>query len=434
MSDTVIQIKNLWKEYRLGVISHHTLTRDLQSWWARVCGKEDPNSEIGYDSSQITVQSPSQDRFCALQDISFEVKRGDLVGIVGRNGAGKSTLLKILSRVTAPTKGEVRFKGRIASLLEVGTGFHPELTGRENIFLNGAILGMSKSDIRKKLDEIIAFSEVGRFVDTPVKRYSSGMYVRLAFAVAAHLEPEILIVDEVLAVGDAAFQRKCLGKMGEVAGGGRTVLLVSHNMQAVRNLCNRGILIDRGRVILDGTSEEVVYHYLESGSRLTANALLLSHQHRIPADQFEICQVEILNSSGMPTTNLLCGEPFSLRFTWRIKREGLSYRIGALFRAMDETRLATVVSSTSGDTSLTGEKGKLYQTTVRLQNPFLPGTYTIDVNAKNSLGSYVDAIDGIMFTVESVAMIKGEAPVAGGHIWLAADWSQKTQETEGVIL
>ncbi|MEI8355766.1 MAG: ABC transporter ATP-binding protein, partial [Deltaproteobacteria bacterium] len=208
MSDTVIQVESLWKEYRLGVISHHTLTRDLQSWWARVRGKEDPNSQIG-----SAHPSRSEDRFWALQDVSFEVKQGEILGIIGRNGAGKSTLLKILSQVTAPTKGEVRFKGRIASLLEVGTGFHPELTGRENIFLNGAILGMSKNDICDRLDEIVAFAEVEKFIDTPVKRYSSGMYVRLAFAVAAHLEPEILIVDEVLAVGDAQFQKKCLGKL-----------------------------------------------------------------------------------------------------------------------------------------------------------------------------------------------------------------------------
>ena len=204
----------------------------------------------------------SEDQIWALRDVSFEVKRGEILGIIGRNGAGKSTLLKILSRVTAPTSGEVRVKGRIASLLEVGTGFHPELTGRENIFLNGAILGMSKAEIRQKFDEIVAFSEVEQYIDTPVKRYSSGMYVRLAFAVAAHLDPEILIVDEVLAVGDASFQKKCLGKMGEVAQGGRTVLFVSHNMVAVQSLCHRALLLSEGRLVDEGSAASVVSGYL----------------------------------------------------------------------------------------------------------------------------------------------------------------------------
>lgn len=263
MSDTVIQVENLWKDYRLGVINHNTLTRDLQSWWAWVRGMEDPNSTIGSASSpNYSHTSKFEDRFWALKDVSFEVKQGDILGIIGRNGAGKSTLLKVLSQVTAPTKGEVRFKGRIASLLEVGTGFHPELTGRENIFLNGAILGMCKADIRKKLDEIIAFAEVEKFIDTPVKRYSSGMYVRLAFAVAAHLEPEILIVDEVLAVGDAQFQKKCFGKMEEVGQEGRTVLFVSHNMTAIRSLCSRALQLHQGVLVLDTDVAAAVGVYL----------------------------------------------------------------------------------------------------------------------------------------------------------------------------
>jgi lipopolysaccharide transport system ATP-binding protein len=211
MSNTVIRVENLSKEYRLGTLNHGTLYRDLQSWWARKRGRDDPNSMIGASNhSQSDNENAS---FWALKDVSFEVEKGEVVGIIGRNGAGKSTLLKILSRVTAPTTGEVKIKGRIASLLEVGTGFHPELTGRENIYLNGSILGMKKREIDAKFDEIVKFAEIEKFLDTPVKRYSSGMYVRLAFAVAAHLEPEILLVDEVLAVGDAAFQKKCLGKM-----------------------------------------------------------------------------------------------------------------------------------------------------------------------------------------------------------------------------
>lgn len=275
MSDTVIQVEHLSKEYRLGKIGGKRLADDLTRWWAGVRGKEDPLSKVGAPpverpnpddnvtpASAFDSSNGSSDRIWALRDVSLEVKQGEVLGIIGRNGAGKSTLLKILSRVTAPSSGEVRVKGRIASLLEVGTGFHPELTGRENIFLNGAILGMSKAEIRRKFDEIVAFAEVEKFIDTPVKRYSSGMYVRLAFGVAAHLEPEILIVDEVLAVGDAQFQKKCLGKMGEVAKGGRTVLFVSHNMTAVQSLCRRGLLLAGGKLITDGPVAPLVARYL----------------------------------------------------------------------------------------------------------------------------------------------------------------------------
>ena len=280
---TVIEVDDVWKKYRLGIIGTGTLRHDFERWWHRVRGKPDPHVKVDAAPSakvaRAKVASPDlalsnltplngaesdlgADEIWALRGVSFEVKHGEILGIIGRNGAGKSTLLKILSRVTSPTKGEVRIKGRIASLLEVGTGFHPELTGRENIFLNGAILGMTKAEIRTKLDEIVAFAEIEKFLDTPVKRYSSGMYVRLAFAVAAHLEPEILIVDEVLAVGDVQFQKKCLGKMGEVAHGGRTVLFVSHNMTAIRALCEHGLLLDDGILVKSGTTEDAIRAYL----------------------------------------------------------------------------------------------------------------------------------------------------------------------------
>ena len=249
---TVISVENLWKEYRLGVLGYGTLRKDVQSWWARLHGKEDPNLPVGYPG---LGGNGCTDRIWALCDVSLDVKDGEALGIIGRNGAGKSTLLKIISRVTAPTRGVVRIKGRVASVLEVGTGFHPELTGRENVFLNGAILGMSISETRGKFDEIVDFSEVERFIDTPVKRYSSGMYVRLAFAVAAHLNSEILIVDEVLAVGDTAFQEKCKRKMNQVRRAGRTILLVSHNMASIQGLCERAILLDKGR--LQGMSSDV---------------------------------------------------------------------------------------------------------------------------------------------------------------------------------
>jgi lipopolysaccharide transport system ATP-binding protein len=257
---TSIKVENLSKLYRLGEIGTGTISRDFERWFARIRGKEDPFLKIGQTNDRS--KKGEKDIVYSLRDINFEIEQGDAVGIIGRNGAGKSTLLKILSRVTSPTTGKINIKGRVASLLEVGTGFHPELTGRENIFLNGAILGMRKKEITRKLDEIIDFSGVERYIDTPVKRYSSGMYVRLAFAVAAHLESEILIVDEVLAVGDAEFQKKCLGKMSEVSKGeGRTILFVSHNMLAVKSLCTKGILLKDGKLLLNNNIDDVIQKY-----------------------------------------------------------------------------------------------------------------------------------------------------------------------------
>jgi lipopolysaccharide transport system ATP-binding protein len=266
-SRVVISVEDVSKQYRLGQVGTGTLAEDLNRWWHRFRGREDPYLKVGERNDR--TQRGGSDYVWALERVSFEVAEGEVTGIIGRNGAGKSTLLKILSRVTAPTRGEVRIRGRIASLLEVGTGFHPELSGRENIFLNGAILGMRRHEIARKLDQIIDFSGCERYIDTPVKRYSSGMYVRLAFAVAAHLEPEILIIDEVLAVGDAQFQKKCLGKMGEVAQTGRTVLFVSHNMSSVSNLCRRAIWLSDGTVREDGDARQIVASYLQAGADVT---------------------------------------------------------------------------------------------------------------------------------------------------------------------
>jgi lipopolysaccharide transport system ATP-binding protein len=260
MSNTVIKVENISKQYRLGQVSTGTISHDVNRWWHRVRGKEDPYLKIGEANDRTSAGN--SEYVWALRDINFDVQHGEVLGIIGRNGAGKSTLLKILSRTTAPTTGSIKIKGRVASLLEVGTGFHPELSGRDNIFLNGAILGMSKKEIERKFDEIVDFAGVERYIDTPVKRYSSGMYVRLAFAVAAHLEPEILIVDEVLAVGDSEFQKKCLGKMKDVSEkDGRTVLFVSHNMAAVKQLCTRGIVLKHGQLIFAGTQYEAVNYY-----------------------------------------------------------------------------------------------------------------------------------------------------------------------------
>jgi lipopolysaccharide transport system ATP-binding protein len=265
MSDIALKIEDVSKLYRLGLVSTGTFIHDFQRWVHRIQGKEDPFMKVGQVNDR--TKKAEGDFVWALKDIDFEVKKGETLGIIGRNGAGKSTLLKLLSRVTQPTTGSIKVNGRIASLLEVGTGFHPELTGRDNIFLNGAILGMRHAEIKQKFDEIVAFSGVERYIDTPVKRYSSGMYVRLAFAVAAHLESEILIIDEVLAVGDADFQRKCLGKMDQVAKGeGRTVLFVSHNMAAVKSLCSQGLVIEHGMKAFQGDVSQAVSYYLKGGS------------------------------------------------------------------------------------------------------------------------------------------------------------------------
>jgi lipopolysaccharide transport system ATP-binding protein len=283
---TVISVENVSKAYRLGQIGGGTLKEDVSRWWAKLRGKPDPFLKIGEEHHARHMG----EQFWALDNVSFEVKQGEVLGIIGRNGAGKSTLLKILSQVTTPTSGQIKIKGRIASLLEVGTGFNPEMTGRENVFLNGAILGMTKAEIRKKFDEIVAFSEIEEFIDTPVKRYSSGMYVRLAFAVAAHLEPEILICDEVLAVGDTEFQKKCIGKMQDVSKGGRTVLFVSHNMTAVSSLCDRAILLQSGHIIQQGEAAAVIDGYFGN----VKNFAGLKWEGPVGDDNVEILQAHVL--------------------------------------------------------------------------------------------------------------------------------------------
>ncbi|WP_296384774.1 ABC transporter ATP-binding protein [Winogradskyella sp.] len=268
-SDIILKVEDVGKQYRLGLVGTGTLSHDLNRWWNKAIGKGDPYLKIG--ESNDRSEKGNSDYVWAINNINFEVKRGEVLGIIGKNGAGKSTLLKILSRVTGPTTGQIKTNGRIASLLEVGTGFHPEMTGRENIYLNGAILGMTKAEINSKIDEIVDFSGCLRYVDTPVKRYSSGMKVRLAFAVAAHLEPDILVIDEVLAVGDAEFQKKAIGKMQDISNSdGRTVLFVSHNMAAVKSLCTRTIVLNNGNMAFNGSTEEAVEFYLKNEANTSA--------------------------------------------------------------------------------------------------------------------------------------------------------------------
>lgn len=313
MSDTILKAEYISKQYRLGLVGSGTLRDDFKRLIARVRGQEDPFLKVGAVNDRSTKSN--SDYVWALRDIDFEVKRGEVLGIIGKNGAGKSTLLKILSRVTAPTTGTIKSRGRIASLLEVGTGFNPELTGRENIYLNGAILGMTRAEITSKLEEIIDFSGCERYIDTPTKRYSSGMTVRLAFAVAAHLEPEILVVDEVLAVGDAEFQKKAIGKMQDISQGeGRTVLFVSHNMASVQNLCTRGILLENGSVIEHGNIRTIIEKYLSS-NQVNQNqnpVKKINSDERSGSMLISIDQVELIteNKKNLPST----GSPLTFKF------------------------------------------------------------------------------------------------------------------------
>ena len=430
MSDVVIQVDSLWKKYRLGVLGTGTLRHDFNRWLHRIVGKPDPYAVVGQgvkaeklksettapvsESQRFSVSAfqhvsvpPSSlrdDEMWALRDISFEVKRGEILGIIGRNGAGKSTLLKILSRVTAPTAGEVRVKGRIASLLEVGTGFHPELTGRENIFLNGAILGMTRAEIKGKLDEIVAFAEIEKFLDTPVKRYSSGMYVRLAFAVAAHLEPEILIVDEVLAVGDAQFQKKSLGKMGEVARGGRTVLFVSHSMVTIQSLCERVLLLDQGELKHAAPPNTLIPAYLRQGVQASGNERdLRTHPGRRNSREIALIRAWVEDGDHLATTAVVMGEPVFFCFEFRCKDPvsspifGFAIEDGSGRRVFALNNLMRPIAD-GHPKSVRAGIARMYLA----RNPLLPGTYFISVSLMEGLHTYVDFVEqAAEFTVEA---------------------------------
>lgn len=383
---SVVSIENVSKSYRLGVIGSGTLREDLQSWWHRKRGLPDPNLRV--DQAHLAVDGQT---LWALHDISLEVEQGEVLGIIGRNGAGKSTLLKILSRVTAPTSGRIRVKGRVASLLEVGTGFHPELTGRENIFLNGAILGMTKAEVVKKFDEIVAFSEIEQFIDTPVKRYSSGMYVRLAFAVAAHLDPEILVVDEVLAVGDAAFQKKCIGKMGDVAKGGRTVLFVSHNMPSILTLCTQAIWMGNGRTQRTGGPDEVVKAYLTSVSATVEERPGLAHAEHRGTGQVRIVRVEASTDARSSAPGLTTGQDSTLLFSYETQQIPV------------KIHLVVIVFNSRGEPCLHLNSDKVDQLmrldaprgTIRIRLPRCPlvyGTYGLDIKICDPAGVILDHI------------------------------------------
>jgi lipopolysaccharide transport system ATP-binding protein len=380
LQDSIISVEGLSKRYILGHVSTQrssaTLRDTIQleaSNFARKVGDLVRGRQI--------LEGDQTEEFWALKDVSFEVKRGEVVGIIGRNGAGKSTLLKILSRITEPTEGMVRLRGRIASLLEVGTGFHPELTGRENIFLNGSILGMTQHEIRRKFDEIVAFAEIDRFIDTPVKRYSSGMYVRLAFAVAAHLEPEVLVVDEVLAVGDVEFQRKCLGKMGEIAGDGRTVLLVSHNTHAIRALCDSAIALDKGQLIYFGNTDKAIQLYNGSFARNgDASRVTVEDKARSVARDSRI-KLRAIRFKGSGTAIL--DEEFCICIEVEVYEPMTSVVFGLGFGAKSGARLLSCDSDYSGRSAYSLAPGLHDIECTFGQLPLAPGEYVLDVGCRS---------------------------------------------------
>lgn len=398
MSKTVITAESLGKSYMIGhqqKESYSTL-RDVltnlpKQWWSRLRNPQYHTHE-------------NIEEFWALRHVDFEIKQGDRVGIIGRNGAGKSTLLKILSRITEPTTGKVKIAGRVASLLEVGTGFHPELTGRENIFLNGAILGMSRSDIKNKFDEIVAFAEVEKFLDTPVKRYSSGMYVRLAFAVAAHLEPEILIIDEVLAVGDAQFQKKCLGKMEDVGKEGRTVLFVSHNMASIQQLCSRGILLRDGAVQEIGSMEKVLASYLSNSTSIGKESIgEITRANQDFGTIVRFSNVWPVNSIGQRTTSFMAGEEitFDLEIKTFEKIDSLSI-VAGLDTHMDY-RITTVLSEEKG-MLFSANKDAVISINLRFPNLHLkPGTYSLTLGIRRNKVTLDHLIKAILFEVSEVS-------------------------------
>jgi lipopolysaccharide transport system ATP-binding protein len=378
MSKPVIAVENLSKSYQLGQIDTGTFSNDLKVWWSRIRGKPNPLQLI--DENDHGNQIGEQ--LWALQDVSFQLDQGEVLGIIGSNGAGKSTILKILSRVTAPTSGCVKIKGRIASLLEVGTGFHPELTGRENIYLNGAILGMTNQEVNRKFDEIVSFAEIEKFIDTPVKRYSSGMYVRLAFAVAANLEQDILIVDEVLAVGDIQFQKKCLGKMEDVAHNGRTVLFVSHNLGAIKQLCTKAILLEKGKLIESGHTENVIASYSERSTNTNSNSFAFHTQSS--QLKYGIKEIEFIDSNGEKKGIIQTGDEVKIKakifshktFTGLVLTYGINDEYG--------NRLCVLHSKLSGYSfNLDCKETEVICRISKLT--LLPGQYTVDIKIYKSI-------------------------------------------------
>jgi lipopolysaccharide transport system ATP-binding protein len=426
MSNIAIKAEDLSKAYQLGQIGTGTISRDLERWYARMRGKEDPFLRIGESNNQNTKSE--SDVVWSLKDINFQIEEGDAVGIIGRNGAGKSTLLKILSKVTAPTTGRISGKGRIASLLEVGTGFHPELSGRENIFLNGAILGMRKKEIQRKLQEIVDFAGIERYLDTPVKRYSSGMYVRLAFAVAAHLESEILIVDEVLAVGDAEFQKKCLGKMSDVSKGeGRTVLFVSHNMSDINQLCNKAILLQKGLLTNSGDTGKIIDEYLKSDALLESYTNFQNNAFRLGNGKVKFINA-YLKKQDNPNYNRIfsIGENIEICFELYFSNPNQHLaRTSIELKALDGTRLANMIDEDS-NFKVAGQNNEIKQYRVTIEDVRLyPGTYYLNfyVGDTSSTEIYDYIQDSLSFEIiDGGKLTKRNLPKSAGLLFLTPTW------------
>lgn len=425
MSNPIIRVENLGKKY---VLSHqqegrgnYKALRDVIADGAKSFGKK------FLKPSDNRASNSSREEFWALKDVSFEINQGDRVGIIGRNGAGKSTLLKVLSRITEPTKGSIRIKGRVASLLEVGTGFHPELTGRENIYLNGAILGMSKIEIQRKFDEIVAFAEVEKFLDTPVKRYSSGMYVRLAFAVAAHLEPEILVVDEVLAVGDVQFQKKCLGKMKDVGKEGRTVLFVSHTMSAIEALCNRGILLKSGSVILDDNPQKAIDAYVENAYAIHEEESLSQRQDRSGSGKVRASSFRVLDADGDEVKALKSGRDYYLEVGYVNSTERRLQNVVVSLDIVDEKNnnvLLLRTTFTNSNLDLSADSGFVL---CQIKNlPLALGSYRLSIFISHADKEILDYIqDAAAITVDGGDFFGTGSPGLPSHckVLVKTEWS-----------
>lgn len=405
MSDTIIKIENISKQYRLGLISTGTLSHDLNRWFTTsILRKEDPYLKIG-DINDRSSKGKS-DYVWALRDINLDIKQGELLGIIGRNGAGKSTLLKLLSRVTKPTTGTIKYRGKIASLLEVGTGFHPEMTGRENIYMNGAIMGMTRREITRKLDEIVDFSGCERYLDTPVKRYSSGMTVRLGFAIAAHIEPDILVVDEVLAVGDAEFQKKAIGKMKEVSSeGGRTVLFVSHNMPAVKSLCKTGIILKNGMLVEQGDVDTIVSHYLRGDSG-AANYKFWNDKPEVTKEGFELLEVGIRKKGGDYSEPMRIDQELELVLRYRLTQDYNEFHI--TWHLKNEQGAKVFSFGGSSQIGLNHPKGEYEQVCTIPANYFNWGSFSLDLYVvKDRKNVFLVEPDLINFTLGAKEQIGG---------------------------
>ena len=424
-SNTILEISNLSKQYRLGVVGTGTLKHDFKRWWHKLIGKEDPFILVGEENDRST--KGNSDYIWALKDVNLTINKGDVVGIIGKNGAGKSTLLKILSKVTGPTTGVIKTKGRIASLLEVGTGFHGEMTGRENIFLNGAILGMTKKEISSKIEEIIEFSGCQRYIDTPVKRYSSGMTVRLAFAVAAFLEPEILVIDEVLAVGDAEFQKKAIGKMQDIAKGeGRTVLFVSHNMAAVKNLCTRGVVLENGLVKYDGNVDDALTEYSNINKNTNYKIDLTNWTERTGNGAVKFDYVELHNKKKEPTLEYFIGDDLNITFGIENFSKEKNCDFAVQIKTSEEMPIYHIMARDSDYSVDLNEVKQNYTVSIKDLRLY-PGLYSITLIIANKTGHQIfDNIDNaIVFEVSSGGDLTSRyLPKSVGLLFLNPDWKQ----------